>query len=369
MIAHLDLGRENRPYETELLAAAQRVLTSGWYILGKELAAFETEWAAYCGTSHCLGVGNGLDALTLIFKALELPAGSEVIVPAHTYVASVLSITNAGFIPRFVEPDTATYNIDPQAVEAQITEKTRAILVVHLYGKCCDMKPIWELARRYNLKIVEDAAQAHGALYQGQKAGNLGDAAAFSFYPTKNLGALGDAGAVTTNDAELARRVGLLRNYGSEIKYYNELQGTNSRLDEIQAALLRVKLPHLEADNTRRRHIAHRFLTEIHSSLLQLPPAQTYDQDVWHLFVVRARQREEFMAYLAEQGIQTAIHYPVAPHQQAAYAEYHHLSLPLTEQLHREVVSLPLYPTLTDQEVDQIIQAVNAYSLVVANEV
>lgn len=360
MIPHLDMGRVNRPYEAELSEAAQRVLTSGWYILGKELSAFEADWARYCGTRHCLGVGNGLEAITLIFKALELPADSEVLVPAHTYIASILGITNAGLTPVMVEPDPATYNIDPQQIEQHITERTRAILLVHLYGKACDMEPIRQLAQQYKLRIVEDAAQAHGATYQGQKAGNLGDAAAFSFYPTKNLGALGDAGAVTTNDPELARRITFLRNYGSEVKYYNEMQGVNSRLDEMQAALLRVKIPYLDADNQRRQVIARRFLSEITNPDVQLPPAETWDQDAWHLFVVRHPRRELFMKALQERGVQTMIHYPVPPHKQKAYQEYNHLSFPLTEQLHREVVSLPLYPTLTDEEVDQVIAAVNA---------
>jgi len=360
MISHLDMGRVNRPYEAQLSEAAQRVLTSGWYILGKELTAFEADWARYCGTDYCLGVGNGLEAITLIFRALQLPADSEVLVPAHTYIASILGITNAGLTPVMVEPDLSTYNIDPQAIEQHITERTKAILLVHLYGKSCDMEPIRKLAEKYNLRIVEDAAQAHGATYQGQKVGNLGDAAAFSFYPTKNLGALGDAGAVTTNDSELARRISLLRNYGSEVKYYNEMQGVNSRLDEMQAALLRVKIPYLDADNQRRQAIAQRFLSEITNPDVQLPPAKTCHQDAWHLFVVRHPRRDIFMKELLEQSIQTMVHYPVPPHQQKAYQEYSHLSFPLTEQLHREVVSLPLYPTLTDEEVDQIIAAVNA---------
>ncbi|MDQ1086225.1 DegT/DnrJ/EryC1/StrS aminotransferase family protein [Siphonobacter sp. SORGH_AS_1065] len=360
MISHLDMGRVNRPYEVQLSEAAQRVLTSGWYILGKELTAFEADWAQYCGTSHCLGVGNGLEAITLIFKALQLPADSEVLVPAHTYIASILGITNAGLTPVLVEPDLATYNIDPQQIEQHITERTKAILLVHLYGKTCDMEPIRKIAETYNLRIVEDAAQAHGATYQGKKVGNLGDAAAFSFYPTKNLGALGDAGAITTSDPDLARRIFLLRNYGSEVKYYNEMQGVNSRLDELQAALLRVKIPYLDDDNQRRQAIAQRFLSEITNPDVQLPPAETCHQDAWHLFVVRHPRRDVFMKELQALGIQTMIHYPVPPHQQKAYQEFSHLSLPLTEQLHREVVSLPLYPTLTDEEVSQIIAAVNA---------
>ncbi|MFT4030954.1 MAG: DegT/DnrJ/EryC1/StrS family aminotransferase [Siphonobacter sp.] len=360
MIAHLDLGLVNKPYEAELAQASLRVLTSGWYILGKELNTFEQQWAAYCGVSQAIGVGNGLDAITLIFKALALEPDSEVLVPGFTYIASILGISNAGLKPVLVEPDPKTYNIDVTQLEKHITPRTKAILVVHLYGKCCDMTPIWELAQKYHLRVIEDAAQAHGAMYQNKKAGNLSDAATFSFYPTKNLGAMGDAGAVVTNNTELAHRVRLLRNYGSGKKYYNELPGTNSRLDELQAAILQIKLKYLDEENSRRRDIAQRFLREITNPLISLPSAETCFQDAWHLFVVRHPNREPFMASLAKKGVQTMVHYPVAPHRQQAYPEWKNLQLPITEQLHAEVVSLPLHPALTDEEIDYIIEAVNS---------
>ena len=359
MIAHLDLKRTNAPYEADISAAMLRVVASGWYVLGKEVATFEKNWAAYCGTSHCVGTANGLDALTLIFKAFGFAPGSEVIVPANTYIASVLSVTNSGLTPVWVEPDLQTYNLDPRQIEQKITPQTKAILVVHLYGKCCEMQPIWELAKKYNLKVVEDAAQAHGATYQNRKAGNLSDAAAFSFYPTKNLGALGDAGAVTTNDATLAAHIASLRNYGSKIKYYNDHAGVNSRLDEVQAAVLNVKMTHLDADNQRRRQLAARYLSEIKSLDLTLPTAQTLEEDAWHLFVVRHPKRERFIDFLMENNVQATVHYPVPPHKQPVYQAYNHLTFEITEQIHNEVVSLPLNPALTDAEVSYVIDVIN----------
>jgi dTDP-4-amino-4,6-dideoxygalactose transaminase len=359
MIQHLDLKQVNHPYSDSLQAAASRVLSSGWYVLGREVEAFETSFAAYCGVKHCIGVGNGLEAINLIFKALDFPEGSEIIIPANTYIATILPITELGLVPVWAEPDPQTYNLAARQIEPLITEKTRAIVVVHLYGRCCDMAPIQDLATTYNLKLIEDAAQAHGATYQNRKAGNLSDAAAFSFYPTKNLGALGDAGGVVTNDDALAHQVRLLRNYGSERKYIHQIQGMNSRLDEIQAAFLGVKLAHLDADNRRRQSIAARYLAEIQHQNLSLPPDDRIHEDVWHLFVVRHPQREDFMTYLRQKNIGTVIHYPVAPHQQEAYTEYRYLDLPLTEQLHREVLSLPLNTVLTDAEVDYIIETIN----------
>ncbi len=361
MIPHLDLKQLNRPYQAEIAEAMQRVAESGWYVLGKEVASFEQQWADYCGVSHCIGVANGLNALELIFKAFDFPEGSEVIVPANTYIASILSVTSLGLKPIWVEPDLKTYNIDPRKIERKITSNTKAILAVHLYGKCCTMKPIWELAQKYDLKIVEDAAQAHGATYAGLKAGNLSDAAAFSFYPTKNLGALGDAGAVTTNDAELARKIESLRNYGSTIKYYNDYIGTNSRLDELQAAILNVKLNHLDSENQRRQELARYFLSEIKHPDVLLPTIKTLYEDAWHLFVVRHPKREQFIDYLMDNGIQATVHYPVPPHKQRAYAEYNHLSLPITEQIHNEVVSLPLNPSLTNEEAAYIVQIINQF--------
>lgn len=359
MIAHLDLKRINEPYKAEIAEAMRRVAESGWYVLGNEVATFEKNWAAYCGTSHCIGVANGLNALELIFKAFDFPAGSEVIVPANTYIASILSVTSLGLKPIWVEPDPKTFNIDPRKIERKITPNTRAILAVHLYGKCCDMKPIWEIGRKYSLKVVEDAAQAHGATYLDYKAGNLSDAAAFSFYPTKNLGALGDAGAVNTNDADLARKITSLRNYGSTIKYYNDHVGTNSRLDELQAAILNVKLNYLETENQRRRELARYYLSNIKHPELILPTHKTLYEDAWHLFVVRHPKREQFIDYLMDNGIQATVHYPVPAHKQKAYSEYNHLNLPITEQIHNEVISLPLNPATTNEEAAYIVEVIN----------
>ncbi|QKZ14600.1 DegT/DnrJ/EryC1/StrS family aminotransferase [Spirosoma sp. KUDC1026] len=362
MIPFLDLKRLNEPYEELIALATQRVISSGWYILGREVDAFETQFAQYCGTRHCIGVGNGLDALTLVLKAWDFPAGSEIIVPGNAYIASVLSVTLAGLTPVFVEPDPETYLLDPTRIEAAITSRTKAILPVHLYGRCCDMNPINELAHRYSLRVLEDAAQAHGACYQSKRAGALGHAAGWSFYPSKNLGALGDAGAITTDDDELAGRLRALRNYGSAQKYVNDYIGHNSRLDEMQAAVLSAKLSFLDTDNRRRRELAQRYLTDIMHPDLVLPPADQLIQDVWHLFVVRCSRRDAFRAYLYEQGISTDVHYPTPPHRQQAYPSFSQLSLPITEQLHREVVSLPLNPTLTDADADYIISRINAWT-------
>lgn len=362
MIPFLDLGRLNRPHERSIQEAINRVVQSGWYILGREVDAFERAFARFCGTRHCVGVANGLDALTLVLKAWNFPAGSEVIVPANTYIASILSVTLTDLTPVWVEPDPKTYLIDPTRIEAAITSKTRAILPVHLYGRCCDMEPIRAIAKHSELKILEDAAQAHGATYRGRKAGNLGDAAGWSFYPSKNLGALGDAGAITTNDDGLATQLRALRNYGSAQKYVNEYVGHNSRLDEIQAAILSTKLPHLPADNERRSTIARRYLEGITNPFVTLPPADQIDQDVWHLFVIRHPDRNALRSFLSEKGIGTDVHYPTPPHKQQAYIHYAQLSLPISEQLHREVVSLPLNPALTDEEVTSVIDAINQFN-------
>ena len=340
----------------------QRVARSGWYVLGEEVRAFEESFAGYCEAAHCVGVANGLDALQLILQAYDFPEGSEVIVPANTYIASVLSVSFLGLVPVWVEPDAATMLLDPTLIEEKITSKTMAIMPVHLYGRSCNMDSIKVLANKHNLKVITDSAQAHGAKYRGSRAAILGDAAAFSFYPTKNLGALGDAGAVVTSDAALAEKIKHLRNYGSLKKYVNEYQGVNSRLDEIQAAVLNAKLPHLDAENARRRQIARRYLQEIKLPGLTLPPADQADDDVWHLFVVRHPRRGEFVKYLEDNGIQTNIHYPLPIHHQNAYQEYRHLSLPISEQIHREVVSLPLNTVISDEEVTRIIQAVNQFS-------
>lgn len=367
MISFLDLKRINEPYQAVIAEAIERVTASGWYILGREVEAFEQQFAAYCQTRHCIGVANGLDALTLVLKAWDFPANSDVIVAANAYIASVLSITHAGLTPVFVEPDPQTYLLDPTKIEAAITPRTKAILPVHLYGRCCDMVSINALAKQYGLKVLEDAAQAHGATCSAgelagttRRAGNLGDAAGWSFYPSKNLGALGDAGAITTNDDALAERVRALRNYGSSQKYINDYAGLNSRLDELQAAILSAKLPLLDQANARRRTIADRYLTGIHNPDVGLPPANQAAQDVWHLFVVRHPNRDDFRACLRERGIVTDIHYPVPPHQQRAYPAYAQLSFPMAERLHREVVSLPLNPAMTDDEVDYIISTINS---------
>ena len=364
MIPFLDLKRINDTHQEGIRAAMERVLQSGWYIVGQEGVAFEQAFAQYCGTRHCIGVGNGLDALTLVLNAWAFDPGTEVIVPSNAYIASVLSVTRAGLIPVFVEPDPRTYLLDFTRIEAAISTRTKAILPVHLYGRCCDMVAINTVAQRHNLMVLEDAAQAHGALHGGHWAGNLGNAAGWSFYPSKNLGALGDAGAITTNDDALADRLRALRNYGSAQKYVNEYAGHNSRLDELQAAILSAKLPWLDAENSRRRALARLYLTGITNPNVSLPPADQPDQDVWHLFVVRHPRRDAFRAYLRERGVGTDVHYPISPHHQRAYAPYAHLSLPISEQLHREVVSLPLNPTLTDDEVTYIINVINQYESV-----
>jgi dTDP-4-amino-4,6-dideoxygalactose transaminase len=361
MIPFLDLKQINAPHQQALDAAVQRVVHSGWYILGNELAAFEDSFARYCESTCCVGVANGLDALQLILQAYDFPQGSEVIVPANTYIASVLSVSFLGLIPVWVEPAPDTLLIDPALVESKITAKTKAIMAVHLYGRSCDMTALETIAQEHNLKLITDAAQAHGARHQGQRGKILGDAAAFSFYPTKNLGALGDAGAVVTSDVILADKIRYLRNYGSLQKYINDYQGINSRLDEIQAAVLNVKLPCLDAENARRRHLARLYLEGITLPELTLPPSDQIDDDVWHLFVVRHPRREAFVSYLLEKSIQTNVHYPLPIHKQKAYQEYHHLSLPLTEQIHGEVVSLPLNTVLTDEQVAYIIQSINQF--------
>ena len=361
MIPFLDLKQVNEPHRLAIQAATERVLKSGWYILGREVDAFERQFAEYCQAKHCVGVANGLDALTLVLKAWNFPADSEVIIASNAYIASVLSITHAGLTPVWVEPDPRTYLLGPARIEQAITERTRAILPVHLYGRCCDMDPIRKLAQRYQLKILEDAAQAHGAVYREKRAGNLGDAAAWSFYPSKNLGALGDAGAITTNDDALADQLRALRNYGSRQKYVNVYQGHNSRLDELQAAILSAKLPSLDNENNRRRSLAENYLTNIRNPDVTLPPADQLEHDVWHLFVIRHSRRDDLRAYLYERGISTDVHYPIPPHHQQAYSEFAHVSLPISEQLHREVISLPLNPKLTDADVDYIIDMINQY--------
>ncbi len=363
-IPFLDLQRVNKPYEVQLRQAADRVLQSGWYVLGHEVDTFERAFAQYCGTRYCVGVANGLDALTLVLKAWNFPAGSEVIVPANAYIATVLAVTHAGLTPILVEPELADYTLDASRIAAAVTSRTRAVVVLHLYGRCCNMTAINEIARQYGLKVLEDAAQAHGASWQGVRAGALGDAAGFSFYPTKNLGALGDAGAITTNDAELAGQLRCWRNYGSTQKYQADYPGHNSRLDELQAAILSEKLTGLDAANGRRRELARFYSSTITHPALTLPPTDSLEADAWHLFVVRHADRDRFRAALQQQGISTDVHYPIPPHRQVAYRELlGHLSFPITEQLHREVISLPLNSTLTDAEAGYIVSVINQLPL------
>jgi len=366
MIKFLDLKAINEQYRGEIDAAIARVLDSGWYLLGEEGSAFEQEFATYCEAKNCLGVANGLDALILIIMAYRelgiMKEGDEVIVPANTYIASILAISRAGLKPVLVEPNERSYNIDPSAIEPAITERTKAIMVVHLYGQCADMDPINAIAKKYGLKVIEDAAQAHGASYRGRKTGSLGDAAGFSFYPGKNLGALGDGGAVVSDDTDLMETISALRNYGSHEKYHNKYKGMNSRLDELQAAILRVKLRHLDIDTEQRRKVANSYLdllsTTNHQSL-GMPYVAPYGEHVWHLFVIRHPQRDALVRHLAEHGIQTVIHYPVPPHTQEAYPEFRHLSLPVTDAIHREVMSLPIGPTINAQEIEWIVKQLN----------
>ncbi|MEN0053968.1 MAG: DegT/DnrJ/EryC1/StrS family aminotransferase [Mucilaginibacter sp.] len=365
MIKFLDLYSINQQYRSELQEAFDRVLDSGWYILGQEVKQFEEQFATYCGTKHAIGVANGLDALILTIRAYKelglFNEGDEIIVPANTYIASILAVSANDMVPVLVEPDIETYNISASSIEAKITHRTKAILPVHLYGQLCDMQTIGTIAKKHNLKVIEDCAQAHGANIGGIRAGNFGDAAGFSFYPGKNLGALGDAGAITTNDDELAFTIRALGNYGSEIKYKNKYKGINSRLDDLQAAFLGVKLKMLEKETDIKRTIANRYLSEIKNDKVILPAISGQSAHVWHLFVVRTQNREHLQEYLMDREIQTVIHYPIAPHQQEAYKEWNMYSFPVSEKIHREVLSLPLSPVLTTGEVDAVIKAINAY--------
>ena len=361
MIKFLDLEKVNNRFRDEIDARIKTILDKGWYLQGEENEKFSKDFAAFCGTKYALGVANGLDALRLIVKAYGFGAGDEIIVPANTYIATILAISDNGCTPVLVEPDINTYNINPDLIEEKITPKTKAIMVVHLYGQAVQMQKIWDLAKKYNLKVFEDCAQAHGAIYQGKRVGNLSDAGAFSFYPGKNLGCMGDGGAVTTNDEAIYNKIKALANYGSDRKYHHIYKGLNSRLDEIQAAVLDVKLPHLDADNNRRREIAKYYRENIKNPKIILP--KTYDDKatVWHVFVVRTQNRDEFQQYLADKGIQTLIHYPTPPHKQDAYKEWHNLSFPITEEIHRTIISLPMSPVMTDGEIHTVVEALNAW--------
>ena len=360
MVEFLELGRVNAPHRTAIHEAIERVLDSGWYILGQELQSFEREFAEYCGTSHCIGVANGMDALHLILRACGIGAGDEVIVPSNTFIATWLAVSQAGATPVPVEPDPRTHNLDPNRIEAAITPRTRAIMPVHLYGQPADMDPMNAIARRHGLRVIEDAAQAHGARYHGKRAGSLGDAAGFSFYPGKNLGALGDAGAITTSDEQLAATLRKLRNYGSSVKYRHEIAGFNSRLDEIQAAVLRVKLRHLDRENAARAWLAVEYAQALSGLPLTMPDVLAGSQPAWHLMVVRSTQREALQAHLTQCGIGHAVHYPTACHLQQAYAGSKWPALPIAEQLQREVLSLPMAPYLTRADVLAVADAIGS---------
>lgn len=373
MIKFLDLKKINEPYETAFQNKLKSILDNGWYILGKEVEAFEKSFAEYCDSKYCIGVGNGFDALVLIFKGYiqlgKLQKGDEVIVPANTYIASILAVLEADLIPVLVEPKLETYNVNPNLILEKLTSKTKAILAVHLYGQLAEMNIINEIANQNNLLIIEDAAQAHGATLvesrkpkaESKKSGNLSNAAAFSFYPGKNLGALGDGGAVTTNDRELARTIHSLRNYGSEAKYQNEYRGVNSRLDEVQAAFLNVKLPNLDVENNRRKAIAKRYLAEIKNEKIKLPYCDFSGNHVFHLFVILTEKRDHLQQYLVNNGIQTMIHYPIPPHKQKAFSNWNNLCFPISEKIHNEILSLPISPVMTEEEVSFVIKILNNY--------
>ena len=365
MIPFLDLGAINSRFRGELIDACTRVIDSGWYIQGDELRLFESEFAAFCGTGYCIGVANGLDALTLTLRAWKelgkLKEGDEILVPANTYIASILAITENNLTPVLVEPDENTYNLCPKKTAAAITGNTRAILAVHLYGQLAPMPELMALADEHGLLVLEDSAQAHGAAINDKKAGSWGHASGFSFYPGKNLGALGDAGAVTTNDDKLATTIRALGNYGSHKKYENLYQGVNSRLDEIQAAILRVKLRHLDSDTRYRQKVAVYYINNINNKLITLPRVDLVESHVWHLFVIRVDERQKFCEYLQKNGIQTVIHYPIPPHHQEAYSRLSKLSLPISESIHKTVISLPISPVMTDEQIQLIVGLVNDY--------
>ncbi len=366
MIKFLDLQKINLTYQQEIEDRLLAVFRSGWYLLGNEVKRFEENLKNYIGCNHAVGVANGLDALRLILRAYMemgvMQKGDEIIVPANTYIASILAISDNSLVPVLVEPDINTYNIDISKIEEKITAKTKGIIIVHLYGRVVFSEELKALAKKYNLKIIEDNAQSIGAEWNGIKTGNLGDAAGFSFYPGKNLGALGDGGAVTCNDNELAKVVRALANYGSNKKYINIYKGLNSRLDEIQAAVLDVKLHYIDKDNKRRRDIAKRYISEIKNPKIILPEYPSHEMDhVWHLFVVRTAERDKLQQYLKDNNIQTLIHYPIPPHKQEAYKEWNNLSLPITEQIHSEVLSLPMSPVMEEGEVNFVISLINDY--------
>ncbi|MDY0117319.1 MAG: DegT/DnrJ/EryC1/StrS family aminotransferase [Sulfurimonadaceae bacterium] len=371
MIPFLDLKSINTQYRTELIEACTRVIDSGWYIQGNECKAFDIEFAEYCGTKYAIGVANGLDALILILRAYKemgiINDGDEVIVPSNTYIASILAISENNLVPVLVEPDLDTYLLDTNKIEEKITPKTKAIMPVHLYGMTCEMDVINTIAKKYNLKVIEDSAQSHGAYFGDKRSGNLGDASGFSFYPGKNLGALGDGGAVTTNDDELASTIRALANYGSHKKYENLYKGVNSRLDEMQAAMLRIKLKHLDKEIEKRREIANYYIKNIKNENIILPiqnsklNIQNCQNHVWHVFVIRTKKREGLQKYLLDNGVQTLIHYPIPPHKQNAYSEWNDESFPISERIHTEIMSLPLSGVQSLEDTMKIVKVLNGW--------
>lgn len=360
-IPFLDLYELNKSYEEEIRLAVDDVLRSGWFILGKKGEMFEKEFAEFCQSKHCIGLANGLDALVLMLRAFDLPPNSEIIVPANTYIATILAILNAGFRPVLVEPNLATYLLDEDCIEEKITNQTKAILFVELYGNTGSLEKLRHIADKYQLKLLVDAAQSHGVTYRNKPTTHWFDAVAYSFYPTKNLGAMGDAGCVVTNDAAVAQRIKYLRNYGSFEKYKFDYQGINSRLDEFQAVILSVKLPYLSTEIDKRRQIAKRYISEIKNNLIILPTNETASNHAWHLFVVRCEKRDKLKDFLFQNGISTDIHYPIPPHKQKALAQFNSFSFPITEQIHREVISIPLNSTLSENEVTYIIKTLNEF--------
>lgn len=366
MIKFLDLQKINLQHQEEIEAKLLQVFRSGWYLMGNELNLFEKNLSQYIGTKHAIGVANGLDALRLILRGyIEMglmKEGDEILVPSNTYIASILAISDNGLVPVLVEPDIANYNIDISKIEEKITPKTKGILIVHLYGRVIFSEELQQLTQKYNVKIIEDNAQAIGAEWKGKKTGNLGDSSGFSFYPGKNLGALGDAGAITTNDEELAKTIRALANYGSNKKYVNIYQGLNSRLDEIQAAVLDIKLKYIDEENEVRRKIARQYISEISNSNIILPEnPENENEHVWHIFLIRTEKRDELQAYLTENGVQTLIHYPIPPHKQEAYKDWNSQSFPISEKIHQEVLSLPISPVMENEEIAKVIELLNKF--------
>jgi len=361
MIKFLDLEKINNRFRNEIDLKIKTILDKGWYLQGDENKAFEEHFAKYCNTKHCIGVANGLDALNLIIKAYGFNFNDEIIVPSNTYIASILAISQNGCKPVLVEPDINTYNINPDLIEEKITKNTKAIMVVHLYGQAVEMEKIWDIAKKYNLKIIEDSAQAHGAIYKNRKTGSLADASGFSFYPGKNLGCMGDGGCVTTDDDELAFKIRAIANYGSDRKYHHIFKGVNSRLDEIQAAILDVKLKYLDKDNARRQSISEYYRKNIVNPKIILPKVKEEKSHVWHIFAIRTQKRDELQQYLKENNIQTLIHYPTPPHKQGAYKEWENEKYPIAEEIHNTVLSLPISPVMTYDEIQKVVEVINEW--------